>query len=182
MKRSWLVLLAFFLVTPLSFAQQNAADHPASAEDIQRYLDVMHTSDMIKTVLETMHQSVQQMIHDQLAKTSNLPPDAEMRVNKAVGDMYQDFPVDKFLQAMIPVYQKHFTKGDIDALIAFYSSPIGQKTLKELPGVMADGMKASTGIVQDMMAKAMQRAQDKIAELQKENSKDSKPGAQPSSN
>jgi hypothetical protein len=182
MKRSCLVLLVFLLLAPVSFAQQDAADQPASAEDIQRYLNVMHTTDMIKSTVETMQKTMRQIVHDQLAKTTNLPPDAEARLNKMVGDMYSDFPTDKFMQAIVPVYQKHFTKSEIEALIAFYSSPAGQKMIKEMPGLMADTMKASTGILQDMMAKATQRVQDEIAELQKENNKDSKPGTQPSSN
>ena len=33
------------------------------------------------------------------------------------------------MQAMVPAYQKHFTKGDIDNLVAFYSSPTGEEVI-----------------------------------------------------
>ena len=33
------------------------------------------------------------------------------------------------MQSMVPAYQKHFTKGDIDNLVAFYSSPTGEKVI-----------------------------------------------------
>lgn len=80
------------------------------------------------------------------------------------------------------MYQKLFTKGEIDQLIAFYSSPIGQKLIKDMPSLMSDSLKASSGILQDMVGKVTQRAQDEIAGLHKENDKDSKPATQPSSN
>ncbi len=40
--------------------------------------------------------------------------------------MYKTFPWDDFLESMVPVYQKHFPKGDVDTLMAFYSTPTGQ--------------------------------------------------------
>jgi hypothetical protein len=48
------------------------------------------------------------------------------------------------MQAMVPAYQKHFTKADMDNLVAFYSSPTGEKLLREMPSIMAESM-------QDMM-------------------------------
>src|SRR5208283_515348 len=52
------------------------------------------------------------------------------------------FPLDEMLNDMVPVSQRHFTKSDIDALTAFYSSPAGQKFLHEMPAVTAETMKA----------------------------------------
>jgi hypothetical protein len=48
------------------------------------------------------------------------------------------------MQAMVPAYQKHLTKGDIDNLVAFYSTPTGEKLLRDMPAIMAESM-------QDMM-------------------------------
>jgi hypothetical protein len=52
--------------------------------------------------------------------------------------------MDEIMDAMVPVYQKHLTKGDIDNLVAFYSTPTGAKLLREMPTIMAEAM-------QDMM-------------------------------
>ena len=56
---------------------------------------------------------------------------------------------------MTPVYQKHFTKGNIDDLLAFYSTPTGQKVVKELPAISTEAMQAATPIYQKMMANTM---------------------------
>ena len=75
----------------------------------------------------------------------------------------------EMFDAMIPVYQRHFTKGDIDAFVTFYSTAAGQKMLKELPAITAESMQASMGIAQKMMADMQQQIQADIARMQKEN-------------
>jgi len=72
------------------------------------------------------------------------------------------------INAMVPAYQKHFTKGDIDALITFYSSPTGQKILRELPAVTAEAMDTMMPIMQKYMAKTTQRMQAQVAEMTRE--------------
>jgi hypothetical protein len=173
MKRPALVLLACLFFASISFAQQNDADAPASKADIERYLDATHARDMTKNVMASMTAQMQKMIHEQLAKQPNLPPDAEARIVKTMNDYWKELPVDDIIDAMIPVYQKHLTKGDVDTLTAFYSGPTGQKVLKEMPAIMSESMQASSGILQKMMAKTMQRVDDEIAQVQKAN--DSKP-------
>jgi hypothetical protein len=173
MKRPALVLLACLLFASVSFAQQSDADAPASKADIERYLDTMHIRDMMKNMIANMGPQMQKMIHEQVAKQPTLPPDFEARMDKMMDDYWKDFPTDDLLNAMIPVYQKHLTKGDVDVLVAFYSAPTGQKMLKEMPAMMSESMQAASGIIQKMMAKAMQRIDDEIAQVQKAN--DGKP-------
>jgi hypothetical protein len=43
---------------------------------------------------------------------------------------------------MIPIYQRHFSKTDVNSMTSFYSSPTGQKFLREMPAVMAESMQA----------------------------------------
>ena len=37
------------------------------------------------------------------------------------------------------VYVKDFSEDDLKQIVAFYESPVGQKTIKNLPGVMREG-------------------------------------------
>jgi hypothetical protein len=167
MKRSALALLVFLLFASVSFARQSDADVPASKADVERYLDAMHSRTMMKNMLGTMTVQVHKMVHDQLANQGNLPPDFETKMDKMTDDMFTNFPVDELIDVMIPVYQKHLTKGDVDAMIMFYSTPTGQKLLKEMPAITAESMQAASGIIQKMTAKTLQRVQDEIAQAQK---------------
>lgn len=167
MKRPVLALLACLLFASISFAQQNDPNAPASKADIERYLDAMHSRDMVKSMMIVMETQMRKTVHEQIQKQPNLPADAEERLNKSTDEMVRTFPVDELIDTMIPVYQKHLTKGDVDALVAFYSSPTGEKMLKEMPAIMSESMQAASGVMQKMMADATQRVNDEIAQMQK---------------
>jgi hypothetical protein len=153
-------------------AQQNAADAPATKEDIQRYLDAMHVHDMMKQMIEAMSKPLHQMVHEQYMKDQDkLPADFETKMNKIMDDMMNAMPFDEMMEAMLPAYQKHFTKGDIDALIAFYSSPTGQKVLREMPAIMAESMEAAMPIAQKYTQGVAEHVQEQIAEMMKEPAK-----------
>lgn len=190
MKRPALALILCLLFTAASYAQsqQNSSassaasgaaaasaapagpDSPATREDVNRFLDAMHTRDMMSSMVTMMSKQMTQMVHQQVSKNQSLPPDAEARIDKMMEDTMKNLPIDDLIQAMIPVYQRHFTKGDIDAFVAFYSTGSGQKMLKEMPAITAESMQASMGIMQKMMANMQQQVQADIAQMQKDSS------------
>jgi uncharacterized protein len=169
MKRS-LMLMGLCLVLAMgSVAQQAASDTPASKEDVQRYLDIMHSREMTTKVMEAMLKPMHQMMHEQFLKDkSKLPADFEARMDKRLDDFLTTFPFDEVMQAMVPVYQKHFTKGDVDALVAFYSSPTGQKLLNEMPGIMAESMQTMMPILRQRLDALQQSVQQEVAQMLKD--------------
>jgi len=72
--------------------------------------------------------------------------------------------VEGLLDDMIPVYQKHLSKSDVEAMIGFYSTPTGQKILREMPGMTRDGMQA----MQPRLRQMMDDANAKIEKMVKE--------------
>jgi hypothetical protein len=118
-------------------------------------------------MMETIRDQMRQMIHQQVTQTPNLPPDFEAKEQVFVDQVWKNLPLEDILQAMMPAYQHHFTKSDIDSFVAFYSSPAGQKLTKELPAVTAEAMQASQGIIEKMVAQEMDHVRDEIAQSQK---------------
>ncbi|MCT2561449.1 DUF2059 domain-containing protein [Chryseobacterium herbae] len=47
---------------------------------------------------------------------------------------------NKMADLYIPIYAKYYTESDIDELITFYKSPVGQKTLRVMPSLMKESM------------------------------------------
>jgi hypothetical protein len=45
---------------------------------------------------------------------------------------------NEFISRLVPIYQKHFTADEVDGMVKFYSSPLGQKVLTEMPAAMAE--------------------------------------------
>jgi hypothetical protein len=153
-------------------AQQDAANTPATREDIERYLNVINSHEMMNQMMAAMAKPMHQMVHEQYLKDKDkLPADFEARTNKMMDDMFKDMPWDEMIQSMVPVYQKHFTKGDVDALVAFYSSPTGAKMLREMPAIMGEAMQSMMPIMQKYMATVKERIDQETAAALKESEK-----------
>ena len=69
--------------------------------------------------------------------------------------------VDQLTTAMIPAYQHHFTADEVEGLIKFYRTPLGQKLVTEMPATMAEAAQAG-------QQWGRQRTSDMFSTLQKE--------------
>lgn len=151
-----------------SFAQQTAADAPATKEDVQKYLEVMHSREMMLQMVDAMSKPMHQMLHEQYLKDKDkLPADFETRMNKMMDDTMKSFPWDEILESTVPVYQKHLTKGDVSALTAFYGTPTGQKILRELPAITAEAMQSMMPLMQKHVEAMTERMQQEVAQMLK---------------
>jgi hypothetical protein len=178
MKRILITAMLCLALGSIGLAQQNDNDAPATVEDVENYMQVIHSHEIMQQMVDAMSKPMHKMVHDEYMKDkSKLPADFEARLDTMMDDMLKDMPFDEMMQASIPVYQKHFTKGDLGALTVFYSSPTGQKVLHEMPAIMADSMNAMMPIMQRQMEKVTQRVQDEMEAMLKESQK--KPGQEP---
>jgi hypothetical protein len=173
-----LATIVLLCTSSIGFAQQDPSDSPATKADVQKYLDIMHSREMMTQVIDAMAKPMHQMIHQQYEKDKDkLPADFEARMNKLMDDTMKSFPWDEILDSMVPVYQKHFTKGDIDHLVAFYSTPTGQKVLRELPAITAEAMQSMLPLIQQRMETMTRDLQQQVAEMIKQS--EAKPGQNP---
>ena len=164
--------LAFSLA---ALAQENDQT-PASRADIQTYLETVGSHEQMKKMMDAMLQPMHQMFHEQYQKEKDkLPTDFEERMNKQMDGMLKNMPMDEMLQATIPVYQKHFTKGDINTLLAFYSSPTGQKLLRDMPAIMGESMSAMMPVMNRYVEDMQKKLQEEVEEMAKESEKKAEP-------
>ena len=141
MKRLLLVVGLVLVFSGACIAQTSADDSPATKADVEQYFQIVKSHDMMKKLMASMSQSLHQITHEQYLKHKDeLPADYESKMTARMDELFDNMPWDEMTQAMVPAYQKHFTKGDIDNLVAFYSSPTGEKLLRELPSVTAESM------------------------------------------
>ena len=174
MKRSLILLacLVFCVSGAVQSALAQSSDEPASKDDVILYLRTMRSHDMFQRIMEVQSQSMQQMMHDQMVKDKgSVPADFEARQKKLMDDLLKNMPIDEITQAMIPSYQKHFTKGDIEAMNVFYSSPVGQKVLEQLPAVMQEGMQAAMPILTTYVTEWKGRMEQELKDMEKDSPK-----------
>ena len=170
MKAFLMAALCLAFAAPV-LAQTSDTD-PATKDDVILYLRTMHSHDMIQRTLEAMLKPMHQMFHDQFQKDhKSLPADFEAKFNKMIDETIKGMPIDEMTQASVPVYQKHFTRGDIEKLNSFYASPTGQKVLEEMPAVTGDSMQAMMPIMRKYLDEAKERMQRQIKEMEESQSK-----------
>lgn len=173
MKRILLATLLCLSTSVVCSAQQTASDTRATKEDIQKYLEAIHSREVTMQMIDAMAKPQRQFIHEQYLKNKDkLPPDFEDRMTAEMDRLMKSFPWDEMLQATVPVYQEHFTKGDVNALVAFYGTPTGQKILRELPAIMSESMQAMMPLLQKQLDAMTEHMQQQVAQMMK-GSKDS---------
>jgi hypothetical protein len=144
------------------------APDAASNEDVKKLFDVMASREQVRQIMQQVFSQMQSMNREQLKKRHPEVAEADLaRMDRQSEDLLKNFPLDEMLSDMIPVYQRHFTKPDIDALIAFYSSPTGQKFLQEMPSVTSETMRAVYPRIQAQVDATLKRAEEKNDSPQK---------------
>jgi len=66
----------------------------------------------------------------------------------------------------VRVYQKSFTQGEVDGLIAFYSTPAGQALINKMPMVMQNTLNELQQMMQPMTQAMKRMQQEVVAEIQ----------------
>ncbi len=155
-------------VSAIAQTTVSIAPDAASKEDVKKLFDVMASREQMTQMMQQLFAQMRAMNREQLKKQRPDVSDGELaRLDQQSQDLIKNFPLDEMLNDMVPVYQRHFTKSDIDALTAFYSSPTGQKFLHEMPTVTAETMQAVYPRIQAEVDSALKRSEDKTDSPQK---------------
>jgi hypothetical protein len=168
MKRHSVCFAVILLGVAATFAQQPApGDAPASKEDIQHLFDVMQIHQQMRQVMDALMKQQSAMIHETLKKRyPQSSADRIARADQLIAETMKDMPMDAMLDDMIPIYQRHFSKTDIDAMSTFYASPTGQKMMREMPVLTSEAMQASYARMQKQMDAITQKAEQIVKEDQ----------------
>lgn len=172
-KSTCLVCLLFLSALPICVSAQAAgtAEAPDKA-DIMKFLDLMHAREQMEQILSGMVKQMKSGAEQGFKqKVPDATPEQLAKVDKMFDTMFSALPMDEMVDAIVPIYQKHLTKADMAAVTAFYSSPAGQRILKELPAVMSESMQAGGAIGQRIFAAKGEELDRQLAELAKESKK-----------
>jgi uncharacterized protein len=148
------------------------ADQQPSPEQLAKLFEVMRIKQQMASMRTMVPSMVQQQIQSAVKQTEEDLPQgtkltAEQRekmqavMNKYVGKAMDLYPADEMMTDMSAIYQKHLSKDDVDALIAFYSSPAGQHLLDAQPAIAQEYMPV-------VMGKVAQRSQAMTKEMMAE--------------
>lgn len=171
MKRALGMIFVLLVTACLGWAQQASSDSaPATKEDIEKLFTTLHLPEMMQNVMTASMQQSKQIVHDTIKKKEpELTEEQLKRLDVLMDDFAKKLDLSGMLDDMIPVYQRHLTKQDVSAMLAFYDTPTGQKILREQPAMMAEAMQA----MRPRMEKMMSDITDQAEKMAKEDLKDS---------
>lgn len=109
----------------------------------------------IEAVLQLSHGFNSDLIVEPLKKAYT-DPRADSTFWAEIG---QEF-VQEMIKIYIPIYDKYFTENEIDGLLTFYRSPLGQKFIQNTALIAQENMDAMMTFSSTMMS----RIQEKLKE------------------
>jgi hypothetical protein len=137
-----------------------------SREQVLTLLDLLQVRDTIKITLDATRQQVQGSAEETFReKVPNPTPEQLKSLHAVVDEIFGEISLDEIVKDVVPVYQRHLTKADVTALITFYSSPVGQKVLREQPAMVRESMEATAAGQQRKIESLMARIELRVQQL-----------------
>lgn len=158
-------------VTPKATASGASVplEQQASREQLKKLFEVMRLRQQFEDMMKMLPGVVQQQLRAQMDQLKASMPGAnrmDSEQNKAMDRLMNKYmekaatlyPVDEMIDDAISVYQRHMSREDADAYLAFFSSPPGQHFLDAQPAIMKEYMPIA-------MERAQRRTQALTADL-----------------
>lgn len=155
------------LFTPvLAFALASGAmAAPPSTESVEQLLTVTKTETMMASMLATMQHSMQETIM-RSPGVAGLPPSRqralERAVTKAMQATREELNWAVLKEIYVQVYQEMFDQSEVDGLIAFYQSPVGQAVIRKMPMLTQRSMQLVQAKVLEFMPKVQRMVADEL--------------------
>ena len=148
-------------------ANKPAGSQHASAEQVRKLLDMLQIRDNLQITLDAMKTQMQRGSEAMLREKVAQPTPGQLKqVDQIVEQEFATITMDDLIRDVVPVYQRHLTRSDVEALLAFYSSPVGQKLRREEPAMMRESMEATSAgqraKMEDLLARVEVRLQQFI--------------------
>ncbi len=139
-KISWIASV-LFLTLSISFAH---AQTPATDQTVLELMKVTGASEMGKQMMQQMMPSLKKM-------TPQVP-------ESFWTDFMKEVNPDQMTALVVPIYKKHFTEEDLRQIIQFYNSPVGKKTIQQMPQIMQESIAVGQQWGQELGKKVIEKA------------------------
>jgi hypothetical protein len=117
-------VLAAWLAAP-SHAEDAQAESPKRAV-ILKLMELTQAAQMGKQVTDALLGQIQPMFSEVPAKVWD--------------ELIASFTPGEMQELVIPIYERNFTLEELQALVAFYESPLGKTLLSKMPAVVQESM------------------------------------------
>lgn len=164
------MLALLVTLTPvLAFAQQ--AVQP-TREDVLKLFTAMRVRETMQEVrnaaVEQARRSLRDMISDELPGAT---PQQIAELDGMVERIIAAYTIDNTIEDLIPIYQKHLSRADLEAVTAFFSSAAGRKFLDTEPVIAAEAVQVVNAKTQEKIGAGMAAIYKRLDEMKAERAK-----------
>lgn len=139
----------------LGAASASAAPlHPATEEQVREYFQVVHLD-------KAVHGAMEQMLNASRATAPPYFPDSVWE------DMSKTFASYDLLAEMVPIYQRHISQEDMDAILKFYRTDSGRRLLEAQPAMVAEAQATFPAVGRKLGQEVAARHMDEIQAAKK---------------
>jgi len=139
---------------PKSATQAPTDIDPQKGARIRELMDVTGAKNMGQQLIEAGMEQFRSSVLD--SQPDN--PRAKQFVDAFVVRFQKHFDADSLNERVIPIYDKYLTTEDLQGLLDYYRSPLGQRMLKALPEVTRESQEAGFALGK----KAAQETMDEL--------------------
>lgn len=165
--RKFLTILA--LSCALAVPAAASAEPTAKALALtKRMVEAMHVEDNMVPMMRAM---TRQQFDGVFAQQKGLNDQQKAAMSRALSEtMDETFSgglMQKMMEKLIPAYAEVYTEEELQALVDFYESPVGQSVLKKMPELGAVAGKSISEMMPGMMADMTARLSKKLEGVDK---------------
>jgi hypothetical protein len=157
------LVFAGLLAAPAAAQEQLRLTDPAKEADIRRLIDLTGTA---KLALQITAASLKR---DRALLERAFPPGPRQQemVDLFVKKFEARLDPRGLTDRMVPIYDKHFSHDDIKALLSFYQSPAGQRTLQAMPMVLQQSANVGVNWGQEIGQQILMEMEKEGVEIQR---------------
>lgn len=141
---------------------------PPSEASIRELLEISQSAKIVDASMAQADTMMSQMMQQAL-QGKEVKPEVQEVISRAqtrmVGLLKEEMSWAKMEPMFINIYQKSFSQYEVDGMIEFYKSDVGQALITKMPVVMQHTMSAMQDVMMDMMPKMQEIQADMIAEI-----------------
>ena len=163
MKKILVALVAACCLFPMAHADDAAKQAKAAKLVELMHLDTL-TAQMVDTVKVQMRQAMDQAVAGNTLTVKQKAVQSNFE-DKAVAMIVSEMNWDVIKPDVVKVYAETLTDEEINGMIQFYSSPVGQSVLAKMPQLTAASMQMEKARMGDLQPKMMALMQDYQAQM-----------------
>lgn len=156
------------LIAALAVGTALAEDAKPTEQSIQQLFEVMHTSQMLDSMITQMDASIRAGM-GQALRGQQITPEQQKIIDdmrtRIVALMKNDLNWPNMRPTMVEVYRNTFSQHEVDDMLKFYGSPTGQAVVAKLPLVMQRATGSMRERIGELTPKIAQLQRDAMAQL-----------------